>query len=94
MVKNVWKLRAAILSALVLSVTGCAQTSTVTAPPPEPPRIPALPLQARQPAMPSICSPTCSAGLTTQRESWRASLTWPTPPAAPASAPTMPRAPN
>lgn len=80
MAKDVWKMRAAILSALVLSATGCAQTSTVTAPPPEPPRIPTLPEQAKQPPLPSMCSPTCSSGLMKLRESWRQRLTSPTQP--------------
>lgn len=88
MVKPALTLRAAMLMALAVSVIGCAQTSTVTAPPPEPPRIPALPPQARQPAMPSICSQSCSLGLTLQRESWRKRLTWPALQDSPASAPT------
>lgn len=85
MVKTALALRAVMQMALALLLTACAQNSTVTAPPPEPPRIPALPPQARQPAMPSICSPTCSQGLTLQRESWRKRLTWPTPQGSPAS---------
>lgn len=75
---------------LALSAAGCSQTSHVIAPPPEPPRIPALPSQARQPAMPSICSPTCSLGLTLRRESWRKRLTWPVPQESPANGPTTP----
>lgn len=90
MVRNASTTRVLLLLALALSATGCAQTSTVTAPPPEPPRIPALPTQARQPQMPSICSPSCSLGLTTQRESWRKRLTWPAPLERPASAPMTP----
>ena len=77
--RNNWMLRGAMLTALVLSATGCAQTSTVIAPPPEPPRIPALPEQAKQPPLPSMCSPTCSAGLTKLRGSWQQRLTLPTP---------------
>ena len=78
MAKSALMQRAAMLLALAVSVMGCAQTSTVTAPPPEPPRIPELPPQARQPELPSICSPSCSAGLTKLRESWRKRLTLPT----------------
>ena len=90
MVKPVSTPRSLMPLLLALLLTACAQTATVIAPPPEPPRIPALPPQARQPAMPSICSPTCSRGLTLQRESWRKRLTWPTPQGSPASGPTTP----
>ena len=86
MVKPALMLRAAMLLALAVSAMGCAQTSTITAPPPEPPRIPALPPQARQPAKPSMCSPTCSSGLMKLRENWRKRLTSPTPQDSPASA--------
>ena len=78
-------LHTAMLLALAVSAMGCAQTSTVIAPPPEPPRIPALPPQARQPAKPSMCSPTCSSGLMKLRENWRKRLTSPTPQESPAS---------
>ena len=83
--KSALMLRAAMLLALAVSAMGCAQTSTVTAPPPEPPRIPELPPQARQPAKPSMCSPTCSSGLMKLRENWRKRLTLPTPQESPAS---------
>jgi hypothetical protein len=66
-----------MLLLLALNVMGCAETSTVIAPPPAPPRIPALPPQAWQPAMPSICLLTCSHGLTIERTNWRQSLTLP-----------------
>ena len=39
---------------------------------------------------PLICLPNCSDALTSERESWRLSLTPPAPVAPPASAPTMP----
>ena len=81
-------LRALTLTPLALLLAACAPPLTVTAPPPEPPRIPALPPQARQPQMPLICSPTCSQGLTMRRESWQQQLMQPTQPAQPASAPT------
>ena len=79
MAKSALMLRAAMLLVLAVSAMGCAQTSPVIAPPPEPPRIPALPPQARQPAKPSMCSPTCSSGLMKLRENWRKRLTSPTP---------------
>lgn len=81
--------------ALALLLQACASNSVpIAAPPPKPPRIPALPPQARQPTPPSICSPTCSAALTTERANWQRSLTWPTPPAAPVNAPTTPSTAN
>jgi len=40
----------------------------------QPAQRPPLPAEGRQPKPPSICSPTCSAGLTLERESWRESL--------------------
>ena len=86
MAKSALMLRAAMLLVLAVSAMGCAQTSTITAPPPEPPRIPVLPPQARQQELPSICLPSCSAGLTKLRESWRKRLTSPTPQDAPVSA--------
>ena len=52
------------------------------------PPIPALPPEARQPPAPDWCLPTCSAALTTERESWRRRLTRREQPASPASAPT------
>ena len=83
-------LRAGTLLLLALSAAACSPTLPVIAPPPAPPQIPALPPQARQPATPSICLPTCSAGLTRERESWRNSLMLPTQPGSPASAATTP----
>ncbi len=47
--------------------------------------VPALPVEARQPVTPSICLPTCLAGLTSARESWRGSLTSAASPAGSAS---------
>jgi len=87
MAKTALTLRAAMPMTLALLLTACAQPLHVIAPPPEPLRIPALPPQARQPAMPSICFPTCSAGLTKLRENWRKHLISPTPQASPASVP-------
>ena len=77
------------LTVLLLLLPGCASNSPPTSPQVvECPKIPALPPQAQQPALPSWCSPTCSAGLTKLRESWQQQLTSPTPPAGPASAST------
>ena len=75
------------LVVLALLSAGCVTKSPPTVPPSEPARRPALPKEARQPPTPSICLPTCSDGLTLERESWRASLTKGAPPAQPASAP-------
>ncbi len=56
----------------VLLLTGCAGKSPHSSPTSG---VPALRPEARQPATPSICLPTCSAGLTSARESWQRSLT-------------------
>ncbi|UZV40214.1 hypothetical protein Acica_09 [Acidovorax phage Acica] len=72
-----------------LLATGCAATSPPTSSPTvKPPKIEPLPEAARQTAAPSICSPTCSAALTTERENWRQLLTTPVPAAGDASAST------
>ena len=57
-----------------LLLTSCAvgpKPSPPNAPPTvtKPPEIPALPKEARQPATPELCSPTCSAGLRRRLES-------------------------
>ncbi|KVN36836.1 hypothetical protein WJ63_35180 [Burkholderia pyrrocinia] len=57
---------------LLLLLTACASKSPYSS---SVPAIPPLPPEARQPATPSICLPTCSAGLTRERESWQESLT-------------------
>jgi len=81
-----------MLPALLLA--GCAATSPTTSPPTvPPPRLAPLPDSARQTPQPSICSPSCSAALTSERERWRALLTTPATEAAPASAPTTPGSP-
>ena len=60
----------------VLLLLGCSnkpaawQSETVSAP-----TIPALPSQAMQPDSPPWCSPTCSAGLMRERESWQERMT-------------------
>ena len=79
-----------MLIALAALLGACATPSTsllapsVVAPPKRPP----LPPSARQPTMPPECAPSCSAALTSERESWRLLLTVPTQPGSGASAPT------
>lgn len=80
---------AVMLLLALLNVTGCASTPTPS--PPlviAPPSIPPLPPEARQPPLPAWCSPTCAAGLTTLRKTWRLGSTSLTPPARPASGST------
>lgn len=60
--------RLLMLLAFVLSVTGCAPTQTRWLAP-QSPENPPLPSEARQGEPPSICSPTCSAGLATELQS-------------------------
>lgn len=52
-----------------------------------PPAVPPLPMQARQPPAPAWCSPTCSAALQIELQSWQRSLTSAAPPERPASGP-------
>lgn len=57
----------------VMWLAGCAGVST-----PSPGAVvPPLPVQARQPVTPEWCVPSCSAGLTRERERW---LNWLTNP--------------
>lgn len=73
------------LCALVLLNSGCSSVSPPSYPPSvEPPQIPALPAQARQPKTPGYCLPTCSAALEIELDSWGNLLTMPTPGAKPA----------
>lgn len=74
---------APLLLALALLLAACTTPLPV-----EPPRRPPLPALAKQPPLPPWCSPTCSDGLTAERESWLQRLTLPAPPASPASAST------
>ncbi len=78
MLRNNERLPMALLLGLMLLVSGCA-TKPADSPPLSvaPARIPPLPLEARQPAAPQWCSPTCSRGLMLERESWRQRLTAP-----------------
>lgn len=76
-----------MLMLLVLLLSGCASDSVNLLRPVTPPTIPPLPAQAKQPAIPSMCLPTCSAALTKERESWLNTLTPPASPGRPANAP-------
>lgn len=81
-----WRALALMLLPLAALLTGCA-----TRPPQSVlPQMPALPPEARQPAVPAWCSPTCSAALQAELQSWQRRLMRPTLPALPASAPLMP----
>ncbi|AIB35940.1 hypothetical protein PS417_10230 [Pseudomonas simiae] len=74
--ENRTKLQMLMLVPLMLLVTGC--TSTQASLPPVPaPAIPELPSEARQPPAPQWCSPTCSSGLTKERENWLLRMTEP-----------------
>ncbi len=64
--------RALMLLLLLLLLTACASKSPRLS---QAPAIQLLRPEARQPATPSICSPTCSAALTRERASWQESLT-------------------
>lgn len=82
---------ALMLLALALLLTACESAPRYTPPlPVRPAQVPPLPALAKQPAPPPICSPTCSAGLQTELESWLTMPTGPALPARPASAPTRP----
>lgn len=67
-----------LLLGLVLLASGCTTKPENSLPPSvAPARILPLPLEARQPAAPPWCSPTCSHGLMLERESWRQRMTEP-----------------
>ncbi|AHG41147.1 hypothetical protein N018_13405 [Pseudomonas syringae CC1557] len=67
-----------MLLSLTLLATGCASKPESWQPPQvAPPVIPELPSEARQPPAPQWCSPTCSAGLTRERENWQRLMTSP-----------------
>lgn len=77
---------ALMLLPLVLLSAGCASNWPPSVPPSvQPAQRPRLPQEGRQPPTPSICSPTCSAGLERELENWRASLMNAAPPARSAS---------
>ncbi len=66
-----------MLAPLMLLLASCVSELPTWSPPVEPAAIPPLPAEARQPAIPSECLPTCSKGLTVERESWLNMLTPP-----------------
>jgi hypothetical protein len=69
-----------LLTLLPLILSGSACTTQPQSWQPEqvaPPAIPQLPNEARQPPAPLWCSPTCSNGLTSERESWQKLMTQP-----------------
>lgn len=66
------------VSALLL-MFGCGTPSRTTPVAIDPPAIPALPSQAKQPATPSACSPSCLESLTTWRANTLQRLTEPAP---------------
>jgi len=67
-----------MLLSLTLLVSGCASKQENWLPDQTaPPAIPSLPSEARQPPAPPWCSPTCSSGLTKERESWQGLMTQP-----------------
>ena len=67
-------LRLLMLLPALLLLSACAHKSSAYV---EPPAIPPLPSEARQPTIPSACLPSCSANLTTERESWLSTLIGP-----------------
>ncbi|AAT38383.1 gp24 [Burkholderia phage BcepC6B] len=77
--------RSQMLLLLALPLAACSSASISSS---QPPAIPPLPPEARQPATPLICLPTCSAALTNARVSWQRTLTPPASPAGSANATT------
>ncbi len=84
--------RVLMLVPLVLLLTGCASEFPSSLPPVMPPAIPPLPAQARASLVetPSMCSSTCSAGLTALRDSLAITPTNSRSQALPVSERTMP----
>lgn len=79
---------ALLLGMLTLLLQACASGSLPISPPSvAPPRIPALPREARQPEIPSECLGGCSANLTIARQRWQSSLISPVSPASLAKPP-------
>ncbi len=70
-----WKMHVLMLVVLMSALTGCSEKSIVYEPPVAPPAMPSLPSEARQPTVPSTCSPTCSAKWSEKVELWRQRLT-------------------
>ena len=79
--------RMLMLLLLALLLPACASSLPTTASVPA--AVPPLPGEARQPKTPSICSPSCSHGLTIERENWQNLLTEHTLQGAPAKLPTI-----
>lgn len=71
--------RLLMLLALALSVTACAPAQTRWLAP-QPAVTPRLPQEARQEPLPPICSPTCSAALSTELKRLRSLQTAPESP--------------
>lgn len=86
---NVKLLLAMLLMPLLLGAA-CAPQKPDSAQPSQQGRapVPALPQEARQPTPPSVCSPTCSEGLTRLRTQLLDSLTGAAAPGSPANAST------
>ena len=82
-----WMQRMTMLLLLALLLPACASNLPTSASAPA--AVPPLPGEARQPKTPSFCYPTCSQGLTRERESWQSSLTAPTSQGAPAKLPMI-----
>lgn len=65
-----------MLLPLTLLASGCATKQENWLPEQvAPPAIPELPAEAKQPPAPPWCFPTCSSGLTRERESWQEHMT-------------------
>ncbi len=85
--------RARMLSSLALLLAACSSGSPPYSPPPvvvKPAAIPALPVQARQPKTPPMCSQTCSEGVSQLLDSWLPTQTKPEAQGNPASDPMTP----
>lgn len=65
------------LAALAMLCAGCVSNPPV---PPVPPQIPPLQAIARQPSRPPECTPSCSAALSQELQSWQILPTHPAPP--------------
>lgn len=73
---------------LTLLISACSPQQPLTVPVDSRPVIPPLSAAASEPLPPSICSPTCLAGLTRLRETLRTTLTPYEPVSGPAAANT------
>ena len=76
--ENIIRLRPLMLLLLMLLASACTtQPSNWQPEQAAPAAIPTLPSEARQPPALPWCFPTCSGGLTRERESWRQRMTEP-----------------